>query len=734
MPKTGLSLIIPTLNERDNITELVKRATTALTTAKIPYEFIVIDDHSTDGTQAILAKLAKKYPIRYFSKQSNPGKGASLQEGFEYANYDSIGMIDADLQYPPEEIPRMYNQLLSGEAQIVVADRIHPSNSWVQRLTSKLYVFVFGKLLHQLDCDIQSGLKLFDRAVARRVGRISSFAWGFDLLFLLKARAAGYRVSCVEVPYSYRRAGRNKTNPLFTPFELIWSSITARFNTFWVIPFLPEVIEREGIGFHFQGKKVVPHTHLNWRDSALIQLTAMQKAALAALVLLLGWGIAANWRETIIILIGGLSVYYLVDLLFNLFLVLRSFFTNPEISISADQLQEQPDREWPVYVILCPLYKEWNILPQFMAAIKNMDYPKDKLKAVLLLEEDDTETIAKAQTEHLPSYFHVLVVPESMPKTKPKALNYAMGKVTGEYAVIYDAEDIPQPDQLKKAVIAFETSPPEIICVQAKLNFYNSTQNIMTRLFSLEYSLWFDLILPGLQSINAPIPLGGTSNHFRVGDLRKLKGWDPFNVTEDADLGMRIYKQGNRTAILDSTTMEEANSELLNWFRQRSRWMKGYMQTYLVHMRGKTGFMWNAADPHALTFHLMIGGKVIACLINPLLWLMTISYFLFRATVGPTIESFFPTSVFYIAIISLFIGNFLYMYYYMMGAVKRQQWNLLLISLLAPLYWLGMSLATTYGLIELLRRPHHWHKTKHGLHIPAIPVKPALATIQSHHR
>ncbi len=169
-----------------------------------------------------------------------------------------------------------------------------------------------------------------------------------------------------------------------------------------------------------------------------------------------------------------------------------------------------------------------------------------------------------------------MIVPDTFPRTKPKACNVGLLNAKGEYLVIYDAEDIPDTDQLKKSVIAFrKLDNPLIICLQAKLNYYNPRQNLLTRWFTSEYSMWFDLYLPGLDGLNAPIPLGGTSNHFRVDALKKIGGWDPYNVAEDCDLGIRLFREGYRTRVLDSTTWEEANSRLENWLRQRSRWVKG---------------------------------------------------------------------------------------------------------------------------------------------------------------
>jgi glycosyltransferase involved in cell wall biosynthesis len=252
--------------------------------------------------------------------------------------------------------------------------------------------------------------------------------------------------------------------------------------------------------------------------------------------------------------------------------------------------------------------------------------------------------------------------------------------------------------------------------VQAKLNYYNPHHNLLTKLFTAEYSLWFDVSLTGLQALNTTIPLGGTSNHFRTKDIKRLQGWDPFNVTEDADLGIRLFNEGYKTAIIDSTTYEEANSRVKNWIRQRSRWIKGYMQTYLVHTRKSIGFQ-GKEPKHALLFHLLMGGKISFILINPFLWIATISYFVLNQYVGETIEYLYPSTVFYMAVTSLVFGNFLFIYYYMIGVIKREQWNLVKYVLLIPFYWILISVAGYMAIYQLLFKPHYWEKTIHGFHL-----------------
>ena len=470
-------------------------------------------------------------------------------------------------------------------------------------------------------------------------------------------------------------------------------------------------------GFFHKGKKYVHYTDLPANQSAFFRLAVSQKLFFIGFFAILILSLILNWKGTIIVVISLLTTVYFADLLFNLFLIIKSFSSDPEIEVSTDEVDAINEKLLPEYSILCPLYKEWQVLPQFVEGMSQLDYPKEKMQVMLLLEENDKQTIQKAREFDLPSNFEIVIVPDSKPKTKPKALNYGLKKARGKFIVVYDAEDVPEKNQLKKAIIAFEKAGKRVKCIQAKLNFYNPHQNVLTRIFTAEYSLWFDLVLTGLQSIHAPIPLGGTSNHFRKEDLHELMGWDAFNVTEDADLGMRIVKQGYRTAIINSTTREEANSSLSNWFWQRTRWIKGYMQTYFVHMRRPGEFLNKRREPHIITFQLVIGGKISSMLINPIMWILTIAYFLFRAKIGTTIESFFPQPIFYMGIFSLVFGNFLYMYYYMMGCSKRGQSEIVRYVFLVPFYWLVISTAAYVAAYKLVKEPHYWSKTKHGLHI-----------------
>jgi cellulose synthase/poly-beta-1,6-N-acetylglucosamine synthase-like glycosyltransferase len=330
------------------------------------------------------------------------------------------------------------------------------------------------------------------------------------------------------------------------------------------------------------------------------------------------------------------------------------------------------------------------------------DYPPELLDIKLVLEEDDGETIAAAKTLDLPAQFEIVLVPDGGPRTKPKAANYALTLARGDFLVIYDAEDRPEPDQLLKAVAMFRQQPRRTACLQARLNFYNVRHNWLTRMFALDYALWFDVLLPGLDRIAAPIPLGGTSNHFRTAILRDVGGWDAFNVTEDADMGIRLSQAGYRVAVLDSTTYEEAPVAFGAWLRQRSRWLKGHVQTWLVHMRDPWMLMRRAGLLGFVAFQLFLGGGVIFALVSPMLWLAFLVSLLLHST------ALVPGN-------SLVINNIFLTYRAMIGPRRRGWHELAPYGLTVAAYWVMVSLAGYRGVMQLITRPFFWEKTAHGV-------------------
>lgn len=447
-------------------------------------------------------------------------------------------------------------------------------------------------------------------------------------------------------------------------------------------------------------------------ESAFRVITPSQKKTLVIIGVILLLGLLWNAVGLLIALNALTTTFYLAFSFHRFYLVYRALSHDLEVPVSQEEIDALEDRDLPIYTILVPLYKEAGVLPKLTRSINGLDYPLAKLDVKLLMESNDQETIRAAQALNLPPNFEHVIVPDSLPKTKPKACNYGLIKAKGEYIVIYDAEDIPDSDQLKKALVAFKKVGPLVACIQAKLNYFNRNQNLLTRWFTTEYSMWFDLFLPGLDASGAPVPLGGTSNHFRRHLLEGLGAWDPYNVTEDADLGVRLYKAGYKTAMIDSTTFEEANSDLANWVRQRSRWVKGYIQTWLVHMRHPVTLYKEIGAKAFFGFNLTVGGTFLGFLLNPIYWLLTTLWFL---TEWNVVQQMFPPAIYYIGAINLFIGNFAFTYMNVAGSLRREFYDMVKYALLSPIYWILMSIGAWKGFIQLLYKPFYWEKTVHGL-------------------
>ncbi|NLF22130.1 MAG: glycosyltransferase [Lentisphaerae bacterium] len=452
------------------------------------------------------------------------------------------------------------------------------------------------------------------------------------------------------------------------------------------------------------------HTRPEW--SAILSVSRGQKRAAIGLALLIGGGLALAPLATGRLLVLGCTLFYLAATLYKLMLIRAAAHPRAAFQFSAAALAAAEPRDWPVFSILVPMYKEPETIPQMVAGLQAMDYPADRLDVQLLLEADDTATLEAARAESLPPFIRITEIPPSFPRTKPKACNIGLARARGRYLVIYDAEDRPEPDQLKKAVLSFEQSPANVVCIQSCLNYYNPRFNLLTRWFAAEYSAWFDLCLPGLAAMRTVIPLGGTSNHFKTQVLQELLGWDAYNVTEDCDLGVRLARAGYETRMVRTTTWEEACCDPHFWIRQRTRWQKGYIQTFMVHTREPLKLLRELGPVNFLHFMLLIGGSIFSSLINPFFWALALIWFIFRPS---GIESLFPGWVFAMSAFCLFVGNFVFVYINLLGCFRRRYDTLMWANLLTPVYWAMMSFSGWRAFLQFFSNPFHWEKTQHGL-------------------
>ena len=414
-----------------------------------------------------------------------------------------------------------------------------------------------------------------------------------------------------------------------------------------------------------------------------------------------------DYQAAIFSIIAILTLFYLAGIILR-GLLLASF--QPAASPGKEILGSK-DEELPIYTILVALYREAGQVPALTQSLWHLDWPRHKLDIKLICEADDHETIAAILDAKLPSCFELIQVPYAQPRTKPKALNYALPLCRGEFLVLYDAEDIPSPGQLREAYQTFMQGSDKLACLQAPLHIHNQKQNWLTAMFAIEYVTLFNGILPVLAKWQAMIPLGGTSNHFRTKILKEIGAWDPYNVTEDADLGIRLFREGYRCSTITLPTYEEAPPELWPWIKQRTRWLKGWMQTILVHSRNPLHFMADTGLKNAVTFHLIMTSIVISVLVHPFFLMLSLWQILNLGTLSSGFDGLLiATSVFNL------VGG--YTTYGLLAYAVLQNSHYFKFSgllLTLPAYWLLISIAGWRALVHLIVKPHEWEKTPHGL-------------------
>lgn len=447
--------------------------------------------------------------------------------------------------------------------------------------------------------------------------------------------------------------------------------------------------------------------------SASRRLTPPQTLALvlfAAGIALAGWLLPGRLFVAVASAISGCFFLAVV--------ALRLLCLLPPVQRPEDRLPASADIDWPVYSVLVPLFRETAVLHQVIAALRLLRYPEDRLDIKLVLEEHDIVMQRAVAALDLAHHFEVIVVPAGLPQTKPRALNYALQFCRGELLTIFDAEDVPEPDQLEKAAMRFAVAPRELACLQAQLGFYNPGVNWLTRQFTAEYATLFGELLRTLDNHNLPLPLGGTSNHFRVAVLREVGAWDAWNVTEDADLGLRLARLGYGTGVLDSITYEEANMRLGNWMRQRARWLKGFLVTWLVHMRQPVQLMRDVGPAGFWASQALTLGVFVSVLLHPLCMLATV----ILAVLYPALPR--DVGLTYVLLsgvnFSVLVAGYGVSMMLTRRALRRRgisAWHGTLATM--PLYWVLMSCAGWMALWQFLVRPFHWNKTEHGLSSPA---------------
>ena len=372
-----------------------------------------------------------------------------------------------------------------------------------------------------------------------------------------------------------------------------------------------------------------------------------------------------------------------------------------------------PEAELPVYTVLVPLYREGRVVHRLVRGLARLDYPAAKLDIKLLIEADDDETARALAAIPLPARFETITVPPGGPRTKPRALNVALPLARGSLLVVYDAEDVPEPDQLRRAAAIFAAEPPSTACLQGRLVIDDHADGLLPKLFAAEYAGLFDVVNPALCALDLPVPLGGTTMHLRTRVLRELGGWNAFCVTEDAELGLRLALAGYRTADLPSATYEETAKGGRRWLAQRTRWLKGFLQTSLIHGRRPGEILSRLGPLGAFGVFALLPGTVASALAYPAcLVLFAWDVFTGRLAPAPCPLDNLSTGL----ALTLFGAGLAAMVAPAALGCRRRGWrDLYWVVPLLPVYFLGVSVAAWAALAELVRAPHRWNKTEHGL-------------------
>ncbi|MEZ5778274.1 MAG: glycosyltransferase [Paracoccaceae bacterium] len=365
----------------------------------------------------------------------------------------------------------------------------------------------------------------------------------------------------------------------------------------------------------------------------------------------------------------------------------------------------------PVVSVMVPLFREDDIAPRLIRRIGRIDYPKELLDILLVVEEDDHATHAALSHRRLPRWMRIVTVPSGPVRTKPRALNYALDFCRGSIIGVWDAEDAPEAAQIHKVVRRFHDAPADVACLQGILDFYNARHNWLSRCFAIEYAVWFRAVLPGLARLGFVVPLGGTTLFFRREVIRELGGWDAHNVTEDADLGLRLARRGYRTELIDTVTEEEPNARVLAWIRQRSRWQKGFAMTWVSHMRDPARLWRELGAKRFIGVQILFVGSLSQAVLAPLLW----SFWLIALGLPHPLTSLVPPLVI-LALGALFVACEAVNIAAGLWATRGQGHRHLMKWVPTLHAYFPLAALSSYkALHEWVCQPFYWDKTSHGV-------------------
>ena len=446
-------------------------------------------------------------------------------------------------------------------------------------------------------------------------------------------------------------------------------------------------------------------------ESAKDLLSKQQAIALACFGLAFVFGIVVFPLPFLRVVVAFITVTYAAIVAFKFFLGIHSLAISDTVTepvpLSQDNL--------PVISVLCPLYREAPVVRRLIRVLSSLDWPTDKIEVLLLIRESDEETRSALRDADLPPQFRVITIFPEDYGTKPAALNVGLSVASGEYFIIYDAENGPDSNQLQRAASMLSRSPGHVAAVQCIPLVSNwrpkrSWQSIIARFQAAEYASHYDLLNPSLLTLGMPTPLPGNSVLFRTSVVRAIGLYDRYNKAEDADIAIRLARKGWKVVPLTSYTTEEAPTTYGSWERQRRRWIDGFIQTFVVHTKHPLLLLKELGLRDFLVFLATVGGVPFVLLLNPFLWTLTAGYWITRSGL---IQELYPWPVLYLGLTSVLFGLFIFYYAFLIGTMKRQMYSNCLFMFGVPIYWFLMSVAAYRAAYDYVFAHNHWHKTEH---------------------
>lgn len=719
-----ISVIVPSAKDRRWLPGCFKRVAEAFAGTDYEYEVIVVDDRSRDGSAEYVRSMESVLPVRLVEKHGMKGRAGSIKEALDQSRGGRIVLLDPDLAFPRDAFLSMIGTL--DMVDVAVAERSkYPFLAY--KIFSKLYRWVFSYMLLSVHADVRSGLKMFRRELLGSLRFDPHFdpRLGFDALLLFHAQRKGV-IKSVPMAYTRPMFHHGVLDSVVSRMSLASGIVGLTFSrslrVFFPFLYPPQPLEYFEAGF----TNVNDYLFLAPEQSAKGHLTReVYFLIFYAFFFIIGyfWLIhSLTGRSFAWSFFFHIAVIQFALILFKVYVVSITFRLPPQ---PPKGLTEEDKQNLPVISVILPVYKEKEVLPQLCKRMAEMQYPPDKLDLIFIFEQGDDETIDAFVRMEKPAHFKGLVSPDVKPKTKPKALNVALRETKGEFLVIFDAETLPEKDQFMKAMAAFKYSP-QLDYVHCRIDVYNASVNWLTKMYTAEFAFFYNFFLPGLATVKSPTPISGHSVYFRREQLIKVGGWDAYNLAEDCDVGIRMFRNGYKNAtVLDSASWEQSTTKLGDWIKQRTRWMQGFVQTSMVNLRFPA-LLWKdlGSFRNVLMFVFHVPGGVFLNGLNLIQWMMLIFWVV---TNDPIIQTIFTDVLLYLSVLSFFLANLMFTYFNLLGLYYRKYYAFVGLAMLSPLYWVLLSYATLRAIVRFFRQESTWDKTNHPVMqiTSAMPVTPS---------